>query len=393
MDDFTFKHIEQDDNISGVYDATEVKTYWDSRGVELRTFINALVGILNSVTDSSSGADNVAMTPIPGITAEANTVQAIAEALKVYADSLSMGAVADNAVSTIKIQDNAVTAAKCAADVATQAELDAEVSTRGGADTTLQSNIDNLAGAGRTTETVKGNADTLSALLADYAHYYKKDAGSTDAYVVALSPAITSYTEGMTLDIFCKTANTGAATLDAGGGAKDLKKYYNDALETGDIEAGAIITVKWDSANDWWQVTSGIKVTVVDGTELVKGIVELATVAEAAAGTSTTLAVTPAGIAARSLFNSGSYTGNNANSRAITVGFQPKLVWVWSNAGTRSSGRISSVGQVAVWNGSDAISDSGSAALSSVGFITGSTGSDNNSLNYNGVVYYWETWG
>ena len=169
----------------------------------------------------------------------------------------------------------------------------------------------------------------LDTHLADYTHHYKKDAGSTDAYVVALIPAITSYTEGMTLDIFCKTANTGAATLDAGGGAKDLRKYYNDALETGDIEAGAIITVKWDSANDWWQITSGIKVTVVDASETIKGIVELATVAEAAAGTDTTRAVTPAGLAARALFATGGYTGNGTTSRAVTVGFQPKLVYVW----------------------------------------------------------------
>ena len=167
--DFTFKHTEQADNISGVYTAAQIKTYYDSRGVELRTFINALVGILNSVADSSSGADNIAMTAVSGLSGA--TVQAIIESLKTYTDSLSMGAVADNAVSTIKIQDNAVTAAKCAADVATQAELDAEANTRGGADATLQENIDNLAGAGRTTETVKDNADALSTHLAEIATY------------------------------------------------------------------------------------------------------------------------------------------------------------------------------------------------------------------------------
>ena len=172
----------------------------------------------------------------------------------------------------------------------------------------------------------------LDVHKADYTHHYKKDAGTTDAYVVALSPAITSYIEGMTLDIFCKTANTGAATLDAGGGAKDLRKYYNDALETGDIEAGAIITVKWDSANDWWQVTSGIKVTVVDGTTVVKGIVQLST---STSSTSTTLAATPSAVkSAYDLANSaskivsGSYAGNGDTDRTITVGFTPKVVFI-----------------------------------------------------------------
>jgi len=182
---------------------------------------------------------------------------------------------------------------------------------------------------------------TLTGHQADYAHYYKKDAGSTDAYVVALSPAITSYTEGMTLDIFCKNTNTGTATLDAGGGAKDLRKYYNDALETGDIEAGAIITVKWDSANDWWQVTSGIKVTVVDASTTVKGIVQLSS---SAASTSTTLAATSSAVkaaydfasSAYGLANSaakavsGTYTGDGTSSKILSLGFTPKLVIIHS---------------------------------------------------------------
>ena len=175
--------------------------------------------------------------------------------------------------------------------------------------------------------------------LADYAHHYKKDAGASDAYVVALNPVITSYTEGMTLDIFCKTANAGAATLDAGGGAKDLRKYYNDALETGDIEAGAIITVKWDSANDWWQVTSGIKVTVVDGTTSVKGIVQLSS---STSSTSTALAATPSAVksaydlasgAAKAV--GGTFAGTS-EVLEINLGFTPKFVIVTRADGTRA---------------------------------------------------------
>ena len=219
--------------------------------------------------------------------------------------------------------------------------------------------------------------EELAIHQADYAHNYKKDAGSTDAYVVALDPAITSYTEGMTLDIFCKTANTGAATLDAGGGAKDLRKYYNDALETGDIEAGAIITVKWDSANDWWQVTSGIKVTVVDGTTAVKGIVQLST---STSSTSTTLAATPSAVkAAYDLANSGAriltgeYTGDGSYGRTISIGVTPKMVIVQqSNYG--DGGAISKT------------NTSYDNSIVSGGFKVGDASP---ALNTNGITYHW----
>lgn len=210
MEDFTFKHTAQADNISGVYTAAQIKTYYDSRGVELRTFINELVGIFNSVTDGSSGADNVAMTAIAALGATATvqstiealvvklqavtdsssgadftgataisgltggTVQAILEALKSYIDNhktstdhdsryytqsqlytqsqvdalllaLIIGQLPDNSIATAKYQNGSVTADKCAADVATQAELDS------------------LAGTGRTTETVKANADNIES--------------------------------------------------------------------------------------------------------------------------------------------------------------------------------------------------------------------------------------
>jgi len=345
MGAITEKFVGQPYDLNSVLAPAQVWAKLDSPPEEVRVALNAVVSLLNAITDGTSGADSLG---IPETIAGSGTnVRDRADWLYAQIVAAVLGAIPDGSLTTAKYANGSVTAAKCAADVATQAELD------------------NLAGAGRTIETVKNNADTIAnhsantttahgavsaatastiivrdasgrakvvgasaasdiailsdvtgnvedtptaghttnaassnsvaTLLANYARYYKKDAGSTDAYVVVLSPAIVSYIEGMTLDIFCNTANTGAATLDAGGGAKDLRKYYNDALETGDIEAGAIITVKWDSANDWWQVTSGIKVAIVDASDTVKGIVELATDAEVTTGTSTTLAVTPAG--------------------------------------------------------------------------------------------------
>ena len=233
MGSFTFDYTIQPDDQNSVYSATQVKEKFNSRGDELRTFLNGLVDIFNSTADGSSGADNIAMTPISGITAAANTTQAIAEALKTYADSLSMGAISDNAVSTAKIQDGAVTAAKVAADVATQAELDAEASTRSSADgvlqgninseastrssadSTLQDNINNLSGAGRTTETVKGNADALGIHLADIVTV----AAANKILKLNAQAKLPASITGDSVTVGGKTpgANNGIATLDAGG--------------------------------------------------------------------------------------------------------------------------------------------------------------------------------
>ena len=210
MADYSFKYQDHDANLSSIYTADELKVLLDSMPKEARDFINGLVGILNSVTDGSSGADNVAMTAIAALGAAATvqsivealvtklqsvtdsssgadftgataisglsgaTVQALLEALKSYIDNhktstdhdsryytqsqlytqsqvdalllaLIIGQLPDNSIATAKYQNGSVTADKCAADVATQAELDG------------------LAGTGRTTETVKANADNIES--------------------------------------------------------------------------------------------------------------------------------------------------------------------------------------------------------------------------------------
>lgn len=87
-------------------------------------------------------------------------------------------------------------------------------------------------------------------------YVYGADAGSTDSYVVALSPVITSYTAGMEIAFYANTANTGAASLDAGGGAKTIKKSNDQDLATGDIEAGQIVTVRYNGTDDVFEMVS-----------------------------------------------------------------------------------------------------------------------------------------
>lgn len=70
--------------------------------------------------------------------------------------------------------------------------------------------------------------------------------GTVNAYVVALTPAITVYTGKVAFSWTSSTANTGASTLNAGGGQKQLLLPNGTPLVAGDIAAGAIVSVVYD---------------------------------------------------------------------------------------------------------------------------------------------------
>lgn len=79
---------------------------------------------------------------------------------------------------------------------------------------------------------------------------YAADSVGTDAYAISVSPAPTAYTTGMVFNFSAGTANTGAATLNVNSlGAKTIKKFHDQDLETGDIEVGQILTVIYDGTN------------------------------------------------------------------------------------------------------------------------------------------------
>jgi hypothetical protein len=76
---------------------------------------------------------------------------------------------------------------------------------------------------------------------------YAAAAGTLNAYVVTLSPALEAYIVGMPICFKASAANTGAATLNINGlGIKQLKKRASVALEAGDIYAGMICQVVYD---------------------------------------------------------------------------------------------------------------------------------------------------
>ncbi len=85
---------------------------------------------------------------------------------------------------------------------------------------------------------------------------YAASTGSNNAYVVALSPALTAHVAGMPIRFKANFTNTGAATVNFNGlGAVALKKKGNVALASGDIVSGQIVEVEYDGTN-YQMVTS-----------------------------------------------------------------------------------------------------------------------------------------
>lgn len=123
----------------------------------------------------------------------------------------------------------------------------------------LQSQITNLAGTGRTTETVKGNADAvvnLNTTISPYIKNYGIDIGIANVYSMVLSPVPTALIEGNFYKIKATNANTGASTLQINTfGAIPIKKKVTANLVKGDILVGQVVTVIYDGTN--FQLVTG----------------------------------------------------------------------------------------------------------------------------------------
>jgi hypothetical protein len=75
-------------------------------------------------------------------------------------------------------------------------------------------------------------------------------ATGTDTYTATYSPALTSYTDGLSVLVRFTNANTGAATLNLNSlGAKSIVKGVSSALVAGDIPAGTTLYLSYDGTN------------------------------------------------------------------------------------------------------------------------------------------------
>lgn len=118
-----------------------------------------------------------------------------------------------------------------------------------------------IAAAGLTLNEAN-NAQLLEAierLIDAQSGNYALDTGLANAYVVALDPAVAVYGDGMTVRFKVTNANTGASTLNAGGGVVPLVNDVGGALAAGDLPAGSVIEATYIASADKFHITSMVQ--------------------------------------------------------------------------------------------------------------------------------------
>ena len=105
--------------------------------------------------------------------------------------------------------------------------------------------------------TAKTDAATVNQIQSNAPAFQATDTGTANAYVVALSPAVTAYAAGQAVTFKAGAASTTASTLNVNGlGVKAIKKLHDQDIASGDIESGSIVTVVYDGTN--FQMTSQV---------------------------------------------------------------------------------------------------------------------------------------
>jgi hypothetical protein len=94
----------------------------------------------------------------------------------------------------------------------------------------------------------------LDEKIIDDEFYYDQDLQASDSYQITIQ-GFKRLIDGKEYSFKANTTNTGAATLQVNSAAaKSIRKNYNSVLSDGDIVAGQIIVVRYDAANDFFQM-------------------------------------------------------------------------------------------------------------------------------------------
>lgn len=103
-----------------------------------------------------------------------------------------------------------------------------------------------------TSQLVATTAFVKAAIIAQQGGWYATAAG-TNTLTATLSPALAAYFAGLVVYIVAANANTGAVTLNLNGlGAKSIVNYDLSAVVSGEIEAGAMLTLVYDGTRFIW---------------------------------------------------------------------------------------------------------------------------------------------
>lgn len=101
MGNFTFKHIDQQDDLYKTKTAAEIKAALDSQPNELKAVLNALIDSLQATTAGDSGAKNLGVSTISGVTGA--NIQAVLEDLKLQINGAVAGSIPDGSITQAKL--------------------------------------------------------------------------------------------------------------------------------------------------------------------------------------------------------------------------------------------------------------------------------------------------
>lgn len=97
---------------------------------------------------------------------------------------------------------------------------------------------------------ILGSSVPTKTGIQNQSYVYVVDSGAANAYVVAPSPAVTSYVAGLRLSVKIANTNTGASTINVSSlGTKNIKIYKNGALAdpaAGDLAANDVVDLTYD---------------------------------------------------------------------------------------------------------------------------------------------------
>ena len=239
---------------------------------------------------------------------------------------------------------------------------------------------------------------------------YAASSVGTDAYAITLTPGPTAYAAGQEFRFKADAANTGGATLNVNGlGAKTILKQNDQALATGDIEAGQIVTVVYDGTNFQMQSQvasaaggAGSDTTAIhdDTASEISGITEKTTpiaadliVIEDSAAANVKKRVQLGnlpGAAGVEAFKEGTYTGDGTTGRAITgLGFRPKVVVIKADHATNGHAMWLSDTMSTSNNVTNSVESADIVSLDADGFTVSHLASANGRTNESGKTYYW----
>lgn len=212
--EFTQKVSDLSDKPNATMSAAEVKAQFDAAPDEVRVYLNQLIDKLQSVTDGDSGADNIGVTSISGLTGD--SVQELLEALKTLDDSnkayllsqiqgVTLGQIPDGSLTDVKLSN------------------------------------------------AEGNIkQAFASHQADYVKHpgYATTTGTANTYAVTLIPAPTAYVDGMGIVAKINVASTGASTLNVNGlGAIPIKDSLGNAITAGGLKANTPYTLRYEATS------------------------------------------------------------------------------------------------------------------------------------------------